>query len=884
MNKTLLSAALATLFALPAAAPRAAPLPLKQAAVAPKPGIPKRPAIIKPLPHLAAKAGPGGKPVLVVPPARPSAQAASKPRAAAFKQGEFVVVFKKGVAKSAAAQSMATGSGKKINLAKSFDKLSAKAGKTFGLARSGKSLTTSQALALIKANPRVESVSLNYAKTPSAVTPNDVFFANYQWSLKNTGQTGGTAGADIKATEAWQQANNTGTTNAILAVLDTGVDYTHPDLQANMWVNAEESGNGGNPGVDDDGNGYIDDIHGIDTGEDDSDPMSTGDSHGTHVAGILGAVGNNSEGVAGVNWTTRIMAVKGFAADGYMYESDELEAIDYIIGMKNAGHNVVAVNASFGCTGCYSAPEEAAIQALGNAGILLVAAAGNESADNDSIPSYPANYNLPNVISVASTDHNDALSWFSNHGATKVHLAAPGSDILSTYRWQWYTPGSGTEFFFDDMESGAGAWINGLPWAITSEASHSPTQAWSDSPGGDYTDNQDAGLVGPAVNLTSVTGELLLGFQVRYDLAPADPGQTGDTLDIYFQNDLPGWTITTEQAHGGTHAWSDSPDGNYPNYSFNILTSPAMDLTPVAAGDTYMTFWLKGQIEAGYDFLNIYCNGDDGIWHPMGSVDGMVADWTQYSARVRTACRTPNAKIHIELAADYSVNYDGYYLDDVRVYDVDTDSDYFTDGMESGTNGWTREAWTNDYQGSVTGSSGGAFELFGVPIGTSYRAYPFRPFFMLHSDASTTADGVYLDNIGIGRPETVVQGYALLSGTSMAAPHVTGAAGFLHGLYGETGAALRTRILSATDAKGLPVATAGRLNLVKGLNPPQPCEGDFDHDGDVDAANYNTFKAAYGSRTGQPRYNAAADFDHDNDVDGTDLKVFRADYGRNDCP
>lgn len=879
-RKTLIGASLAALFALPIAASHAAPIPLPKKPQAPVKGMPAKPATIKRLAHLAAKPGPGGKPVLTVPAPIPRVKAA-KAAPAHYREGEAIVVFKKGVARTVAAQSLAAS---KLVLSKRFDRLSVHAGKDFALVRGSQGMTASQVLALAKRNPQVESASLNYAKHISLVTPNDTYFGSDQWPLRNTGQTGGTPGADIRAAEAWQQANNTGTTNAVIAVLDSGVDYTHPDLQGNMWTNPEELG--GAAGIDDDGNGYVDDLYGIDTGEHDSDPMAR-DSHGTHVAGILGAVGNNGEGVAGVNWTTRIMAINGFAPDGSMYTADELEALSYILDMKARGHNVVAVNASFGCLDCYSAPERAAIQALGDAGILLVAAAGNETNDNDgATPGYPASYDLPNIISVAATDHNDTLSSFSNYGATSVDIAAPGEDILSTYRWQWYTPGQGGDVFFADLEAGETGWIKDAPWAVTAEASVSPGHAWSDSPGGDYANDQSLGVVSPPVDLTGVAGgDLTLGFQLRYDLAYDAANDSYDWLDLYFQNDLPGWTLTTEQAHGGSHAWSDTPGGNYLDDSFNTLQSPAMDLSAAYPDFTELSFWVKGEIEASYDSLDIYCHGGDGVWHYVGSLDGAYPDWTQYSAAVPNECLTANARFTFDLLADYSVNHDGYYLDDVKVADVDfPDPPYFADDMEAGDNGWTREAWVNAYQGSITGSSGGGFELYGVPIDPLYRAHPFRAFFALSTDGNVTADGIYLDDIGIGRPQSLYQGYALLSGTSMAAPHVAGAVGFLAGLYNETGDPLKTRILNGADAKGLPVASGGRLNLLNALTPPQPCEGDFDRNGRVDAADYNVFKAAYGSRTGQPRYNAAADFDHDGDVDGTDLKTFRDDYGRSDCP
>lgn len=292
-------------------------------------------------------------------------------------------------------------------------------------------------------DPSIEYAEPNYIRRITRV-PNDTYF-NQQWALLNTGQFNGTPGSDIKATDAWDI--NTGSSNVVIAVIDTGMDYNHPDLIANRWINEAEIPDNG---IDDDGNGKIDDRYGWDfttcakfnpvTGRcstpksQDKDPIDD-NGHGTHVAGIIGASGNNGIGIAGVMWNVRIMPLKILNADGEGSIADEIAALDYAVTMRNRGIDIKAINASFG-GGVYSASEFDAISRVNNAGIIFVTAAGNggddgKGDDNDIVPSYPGNYNIPNIISVAATDQNDNLATFSNYGLNTVHVAAPGVHILS---------------------------------------------------------------------------------------------------------------------------------------------------------------------------------------------------------------------------------------------------------------------------------------------------------------------------------------------------------------------------------------------------------------------------------------------------------------------
>ena len=271
----------------------------------------------------------------------------------------------------------------------------------------------------------------------SATMPNDPSFGRL-WGLDNTGQSGGVAGADIDATRAWDVS--TGSRSVVVAVIDTGVDYRHADLAANMWRNpGEVAGNG----IDDDRNGFVDDVHGWDFANGDGDPFDD-EGHGTHVAGTIGAVGNNGVGVTGVNWAVSIMALKFLGSDGSGSTSDAIAAINYATRMRrDFGVNVVATNNSWGGGGS-SAALRRAIQAGGDAGILFVAAAGNEGVNNDVTPSYPANDTSAAVIAVAATDRSNRLASFSNYGATSVDIAAPGAAIYSTVPGNGYASYSGT--------------------------------------------------------------------------------------------------------------------------------------------------------------------------------------------------------------------------------------------------------------------------------------------------------------------------------------------------------------------------------------------------------------------------------------------------------
>ena len=332
------------------------------------------------------------------------------------------------------------------------------------LLQTPKGVTRTQLRASLRGLAGFRSVEPDFAIWSTATAVNDPSFPS-QWGLDNTGQTGGTFDADIDAPEAWDRSRGEGVT---VAVVDTGIDYSHPDLASSIWRNpGEVAGNG----LDDDGNGYVDDVHGWDFFNNDNAPLDD-NGHGTHVAGTIAAAGDNGIGVAGVAWGAKVMALKFLGADGTGTLSGAVAAINYATMMrKSHGVNVRVTNNSWVTDG-YSSVLFDAFRNAGAAGILAVAGAGNGGADyvgddNDVTPLYPAGFGLDSVISVAATDHADVLGSFSNFGATSVDVGAPGVSILSTF------PGGGYAWLGgSSMAAPHVAGIAALAWSYAPTASH----------------------------------------------------------------------------------------------------------------------------------------------------------------------------------------------------------------------------------------------------------------------------------------------------------------------------------------------------------------------------------------------------------------------------
>ena len=280
-------------------------------------------------------------------------------------------------------------------------------------------MTVEEAMVIFNESEEILYAQPNYEVQAESTIPNDTRFGDL-WGMHNTGQNGGTVDADIDAPEAWDIF--TGSSEIIVAVIDTGIDYTHSDLAPNMWVNEAEFNGAG--GVDDDGNGYVDDIYGYDFCNDDGDPFDD-HYHGTHCAGTIGGVGNNNMGVAGVCWNVKIMAVKFLNSAGSGWTSNAIKSVEYATQM--GAH--LSSNSWGG--GSFSQGLKDAIDAAGAVNMLFVASAGNDSSDNDSSPHYPSSYTSPNIVAVLATDRYDNMANLSNYGLSSVDIGAPGMDILS---------------------------------------------------------------------------------------------------------------------------------------------------------------------------------------------------------------------------------------------------------------------------------------------------------------------------------------------------------------------------------------------------------------------------------------------------------------------
>ena len=375
--------------------------------------------------------------------------------------------------------------------------------------------------------PWVQAAEPNYIYKASAL-PNDPMLTDY-WGLRNLGQTvnlaAGISGADIAMTKAWDVQTDCSTVT--VAVIDTGVNYNHPDLATNMWTNAAEIANDGidNDGIDNDGNGFIDDTLGWDFVQQDKDPMDF-NLHGTHVAGTIGAVGNNAVGGSGVCWTAKIMPVRVLDAGGSGRTSGILAGFDYAVA-----NGAKVINMSLGGSG-FSSLMNTAIVNANTSGVLVIASAGNSAVNNDVSPSYPASYAQPNIISVAATTQTDTLASFSNFGTSSVDIAAPGTNIKSTVvdRLNNYSEnfdtGAAPGWTLATFDNYGAVVPNTV--AVTNELSVSPNFSLTDSPGGTYGVNRTYEATSPLINLTGKQGSSLSAI-VFWNL---DTYSVGDRLGI----------------------------------------------------------------------------------------------------------------------------------------------------------------------------------------------------------------------------------------------------------------------------------------------------------------------------------------------------------------
>lgn len=415
-------------------------------------------------------------------------------------------------------------------------------------------MTVEALISKYRADPDVEYAEPNYIIKMTAL-PNDPGFPLI-WALDNTGQTNGVLDADIDAVEAWNVTN--GSRDIIIAVIDSGVAYNHPDLTGNIWTNTAEYS--GKTVFDDDSNGYVDDIYGWDFIDNDGYSLDL-NSHGTHVAGIIGACGDNGLGSTGVMWTVKIMSIRFLGVSG---TGDTLDAADAIVYATDHGARII--NASWAGYEYSNALYDAIDYARGK-GVLFVAAAGNEANNNDIEPTYPASFNLPNIISVAATDDRDNISSFSNYGAKSVDLGAPGVSIYSTIPQFVY--GMPVAVYSENFDSDSGelpllGWTRGginSTWAVTEGTGVNGTNSLEDSPGGFYLPNTNS-WAGYMTAIPSVKNNLYaLSFKWKGFVNPL----TFDYLNLNFSLDGTEWE------------WFDSINGytfgKFIPYSTDAITS-----------------------------------------------------------------------------------------------------------------------------------------------------------------------------------------------------------------------------------------------------------------------------------------------------------------------
>jgi subtilisin family serine protease len=409
----------------------------------------------------------------------------------------------------------------------------------------------------------------DYIRRSQQTIPNDPY-SDLLWGLHNNT---GTPNADIAARQAWDLS--TGGTQVVVAVIDTGIDYTHPDLAANIWSNTAESVNG----VDDDGNGYIDDVRGWNFSAGNNNPMD-GHSHGTHCAGTVGAIGNNGTGVVGVNWHCRIMALKFLDNTGSGTDSDAVDALHYVAELRRRGVNIRLTSNSWG-DGAFSTTLRDAIHENGDLGILFMAAAGNDSLNNDLTPFYPSSYTEANVIAVAATTESDGLASFSCYGATSVDLGAPGNSILSTMPGSSYNYKSGTS-----MATPHVAGVATLLW-----------NSWPEASAGDI---KDAILRGtdplPALAGKTVTGgrlDAFKSFHALFRILHTPPGNTYNSGSDYPLTALigPPGIPDTNQA---TLFWNADGSTNFSAIPLVLTSSTGFSAAiPTQPEGTTIHYWVQ---------------------------------------------------------------------------------------------------------------------------------------------------------------------------------------------------------------------------------------------------------------------------------------------------
>lgn len=443
----------------------------------------------------------------------------------------------------------------------------------------------------------------------NVATPNDPRFQEL-WGLRNTGSnepkgSAGVEGVDVNAMNAWNIT--TGSRNVKIAVIDTGVDYNHPDLKQNTWTNLAELN--GKPGVDDDGNGYIDDIHGYDFANHDGDPMD-GHGHGTHCSGTIGAVHNNQTGVAGVMSDVTIVPVKFLGDDGSGTLESAIEAIDYATAL-----NVDLMSNSWGGGG-YSQALFDAIKRASDKGIIFTAAAGNESSNNDTTPAYPASYKIPNVVSVAAITAQNGLAYFSCYGRNSVHIGAPGHNILSTVAGGKYEVMSGTSM--------ATPHVSGVLGLLLSKEGRMPH------------DTMKERLMMTSVPVAALRGKTMTAGRIdAYNLlTDVRPERSGPRSDLWR-------TETLSTAFESDHPYKENS---------------AVKRTITVPGAKYIRVKVaKYELESGYDYVRL----SDAKGTAVEKISGTGTDYVSEYVEGDT--------VVLDFISDRSINKWGFKISEIEV-------------------------------------------------------------------------------------------------------------------------------------------------------------------------------------------------------------------------
>ena len=420
-------------------------------------------------------------------------------------------------------------------------------------------------------------------------TPNDSLLSSmYSASTSAAGR--------IYLREAWDLS--TGSANNVIGIIDTGIDYNHPDLAANIWVNQSEIPSNG---IDDDLNGLIDDLYGYDYFNQDGDPLDD-HNHGTAIAGVIGAVGNNARGVPGINWQVKMVGCKAFNSSGSGSLSAVINCINYITALKrDYGVNVVATNNSYGGFPGSTALRDAII-ASKYEGIVFVAGAGNYTTDNDSSPFYPASFDIDNIIVTAATDSTGALTSFSNYGASSVDIAAPGISIITTIRNNQYGTYQGTSI--------AAPHVTG---AIALILAHHPGYNYSQA----ISAIQLSGTVKAGLSSKCSTSAILNVFQALTVQLPntptptATPTATNTSSSTAVATSAPTWTPTPPSQQSPQPTATDvpqpvsspttqptSPPGAQPTSTPSSQPTSAPTSTPTSGpGDEVPADWSSAKID-----------------------------------------------------------------------------------------------------------------------------------------------------------------------------------------------------------------------------------------------------------------------------------------------